>query len=184
MKGPKLIDLKQLSHADLEQLATDLSEEQTRRRDLREVEALVWRHVNTGGAPVETLTATAAGLGLEPAAMVSGAEQALPDTVDGAEWVQPVGAHDAYRSGAVVTHDGKMWVSLIPFNVWEPGVSGWREQVEEGYPEFVLPTGAHDAYQTGDRVVFEGGVYESTIDGNTYSPADYPAGWKLIEGEQ
>lgn len=178
-----IIDLTKLSHADLEQLATDLSEEQARRRDLREVEALVWRHVNTGGAPVETLTAAAAGLGLEPAAMVSGAEQALPDTEDGAEWVQPVGAHDAYREGAVVTRGGKAWVNLTPFNVWEPPI-GWREQVEEGYPEFVPPTGAHDAYASGDRVTFQGAVYESTIDGNVYSPADYPAGWKLIEGEQ
>ncbi|HLS00970.1 MAG TPA: hypothetical protein VK054_03185, partial [Beutenbergiaceae bacterium] len=117
-----MIDLTKLSHADLEQLANDLAAEQTRRRDLKEVEALVWRHVNTGGAPVETLTATAAGLGLEPGAVVGGAEQALPDTEDGAEWTQPQGAHDAHREGAVVTHDGKTWVNLTPFNVWEPPI--------------------------------------------------------------
>ena len=42
---------------------------------------------------------------------------------------------------------------------------------------------AHDAYNTGDRVRFEGAIYESLIDGNVWSPADYPAGWKLIEEE-
>lgn len=47
--------------------------------------------------------------------------------------------------------------------------------------DYKKPTGAHDAYNTGDRVRFEGLVYESTIDGNTWSPAEYPAGWKLIE---
>lgn len=97
---------------------------------------------------------------------------------DGDEWAQPSGAHDAYRKGAIVTHDDKTWESLIPNNVWEPGVSGWREQVAEGYPEWVQPTGGHDAYKTGDRVSFEDTNYESLIDSNTWSPADYPSGWK------
>lgn len=103
---------------------------------------------------------------------------------DGTEWVQPTGAHDAYPQGAVVTHDGKEWVSLTPANVWEPGVSGWREQAgddpetgEPEVPEWVQPTGGHDAYNTGDRVTFEGAVYTSAIDGNVWSPTDYPAGW-------
>lgn len=99
---------------------------------------------------------------------------------DGDEWAQPRGAHDAYAEGAVVTHGGKTWVSLIDANVWEPGVSGWREQTEGGAPEWVEPSGAHDAYNTGDRVTFEGVVYESTIDANTWSPADYPAGWDVV----
>lgn len=49
--------------------------------------------------------------------------------------------------------------------------------------DWVQPTGAHDAYSMGDRVRFEGAIYESLIDGNVWSPADYPAGWKLIEEE-
>ena len=96
---------------------------------------------------------------------------------------------------AIVTHGGKTWESLIPANVWEPGVSGWREVVTEdpdtgdpGVPDFVQPTGAHDAYQIGahdayqigDRVRFDGKVYESLIGGNTWSPSAYPTGWKLI----
>ena len=43
------------------------------------------------------------------------------------DWVQPLGAHDAYNVGAKVTHAGKHWTSNIDANVWEPGVYGWTE---------------------------------------------------------
>ena len=99
---------------------------------------------------------------------------------DGDPWVQPTGAHDVYSLGITVTHEGKTWESLTPANVWEPGVSGWREQVAEGYPAWVQPTGAHDAYNKGDRVNFNYQDYESLMDGNTWGPSDYPAGWKTI----
>lgn len=115
----------------------------------------------------------------------SAAERSL-DPADGpAEWVQPTGAHDAYPNGWHVLRNDKEWVSLIPANVWEPGVSGWREVVREGDdgtpaapPEWVQPTGAHDAYNSGDRVTFEGMTYTSLINGNTWSPAAYPQGWR------
>lgn len=98
---------------------------------------------------------------------------------DGDPWVQPTGAHDAYPRAAVVEHAGKVWVNLTPGNVWEPGVSGWREDVAEDSapPEFVQPTGAHDAYSVGDVATFEGAVYRSRIDGNVWSPMANPAGW-------
>ena len=96
---------------------------------------------------------------------------------DGEPWQQPTGAHDAYPVGVTVTHGGKTWESLTAFNVWAPGVSGWREQVAVGYPAWVQPTGAHDAYTKGARVSFEGSDYESLIDGNVWSPTGYPAGW-------
>ena len=106
---------------------------------------------------------------------------------DGDPWTQPVGAHDAYRTEATVTHGGKTWESQIPANVLEPGVSGWREVATEdpdtgdpGVPDFVQPTGAHDAYQIGDCVRFDGKVYESKVDGNAYSPSVYPLNWLLI----
>lgn len=41
------------------------------------------------------------------------------------EWVQPLGAQDAYALGAKVTHNGAHWVSDYDGNVWEPGVYGW-----------------------------------------------------------
>ena len=45
-------------------------------------------------------------------------------------WYQPVGAHDAYRLGAVVTHNGSTWDNTgSDANVWEPGVFGWEVRV-------------------------------------------------------
>ena len=99
---------------------------------------------------------------------------------DGAAWVQPTDAHDAYPLGRTVTHGGKTWENITPANVWEPGVSGWREQVAQGYPPWVQPTGGHDAYKVGDRVTFEGSDYESLIAGNVWSPTAYPQGWRKL----
>ena len=45
------------------------------------------------------------------------------------EWVQPVGAQDAYAKGAKVSHNNKHWTSDVNANVWEPGVYGWTEVV-------------------------------------------------------
>jgi len=42
------------------------------------------------------------------------------------EWVQPTGAHDAYALGAIVAHNGQLWISTVDANVWEPGVYGWE----------------------------------------------------------
>ena len=100
--------------------------------------------------------------------------------VDGDEWVQPTDATNAYPKDWTVTHDGKTWVSLTPANVFEPGVSGWREVASGGYPEWVQPSGATDAYNKGDRVMFGGEVYESVIDANVWSVDDYPQGWKKV----
>ena len=106
---------------------------------------------------------------------------------DGDQWRQPQAAFDAYPVGAVVTHNGKTWESTTPANVWEPGVSGWREQPatdpdtgEQTIPDYRQPTGGHDAYKTGDRVTWNGAIYESTIDGNVWSPDAYPDGWQLV----
>ena len=96
---------------------------------------------------------------------------------DGEGWVRPVGAHDAYPAGITVTHDGKTWESLIPANVWAPGVSGWREVVAEGHPAWVQPTGAHDAYDAGAVVTHAGQTWTSTVGGNVWEPGVY--GWTL-----
>ena len=46
------------------------------------------------------------------------------------EWVQPLGATDAYNIGDIVIHKEKKWISTINSNVWEPGVYGWDEYLE------------------------------------------------------
>ena len=43
------------------------------------------------------------------------------------EWVQPIGAQDAYMAGDKVSHAEKHWISSVDNNVWEPGVYGWDE---------------------------------------------------------
>ena len=38
------------------------------------------------------------------------------------EWVQPIGAQDAYAKGDKVSHNDKHWISEVDGNVWEPGI--------------------------------------------------------------
>lgn len=102
----------------------------------------------------------------------------------GGPWSAPTGAHDAYPKNWVVTHGGSSWVSLVPNNVWKPGVSGWRELQGEGdVPDWVQPTGAHDAYHLGNQVTYEGQIYESLTDNNVWAPDEYNTNWQLIEEE-
>ena len=46
------------------------------------------------------------------------------------EWVQP-DSTNPYMKGDKVTHGGKVWVSSVDNNVWEPGATGteslWTE---------------------------------------------------------
>lgn len=48
------------------------------------------------------------------------------------DWVQPLGAEDAYQTGDRVRHTGSIWESLVDNNVWEPGAAGtdtlWKEE--------------------------------------------------------
>ena len=58
---------------------------------------------------------------------------ALVVVVSLAEWpefVQPTGAHDAYKKGDKVTFEGKHYISLIDGNVYSPTAypAGWQEQ--------------------------------------------------------
>lgn len=50
-------------------------------------------------------------------------------------WEQPVpGVIDPYPEDHLTKHEGKVWVSLVPDNVWEPGVQGsenlWDEVMD------------------------------------------------------
>ena len=47
-------------------------------------------------------------------------------------------------------------------------------------PEWEQPDSTNP-YMKGDRVRFAGKIYESLVDNNVWSPADYPAGWKIVE---
>lgn len=45
------------------------------------------------------------------------------------EWVQPLGATDAYNKGDIVSYNGKLYRSTIDGNVWSPDAypTGWEE---------------------------------------------------------
>ena len=52
--------------------------------------------------------------------------KAIGVTADGSpEWVQPLGASDAYNIGDVVSYNGKLYTSTCDNNVWAPDVYGW-----------------------------------------------------------
>ena len=49
------------------------------------------------------------------------------------DFVQPTGAHDAYKKGDIVRYNGKLYQSLIDANVYSPDAypQGWQEYSEE-----------------------------------------------------
>lgn len=43
------------------------------------------------------------------------------------EWVQPLGAHDAYKKGDQVIYKNEVWTSTADNNTWKPGEYGWTK---------------------------------------------------------
>lgn len=108
----------------------------------------------------------------------------IVEHADDDDWIQPTHALNAYGPNAIVRHHGRRWQSTHPVNVHEPGVSGWRELVDEPeVAEYRAPTGAHDAYTKGDRVRWHGNTYEALLDVVSWSPSEYPAAWRRIGNE-
>lgn len=54
------------------------------------------------------------------------AEVLIPDPTVIPEWVQP-SSTNPYMMGDKVRHLGKIWISTVDNNVWEPSVYGWDE---------------------------------------------------------
>ena len=55
--------------------------------------------------------------------------KAIGVTEDGyPEWVQPLGASDAYNTGDIVSYNGTLYESTIDGNVWSPEAypQGWK----------------------------------------------------------
>ena len=77
------------------------------------------------------LTGHTAQVGWEPDVAPSlFAKVLIPDGTIIPEWEQPESTNP-YKKGDKVTHNGKVWVSDVDNNTWEPGVYGWTEVVEE-----------------------------------------------------
>ena len=61
--------------------------------------------------------------------------KAIGVTEDGyPEWVQPLGASDAYNAGDIVSYNGTLYRSTIDGNVWAPDAypDGWEVYSEAG----------------------------------------------------
>jgi hypothetical protein len=93
-----------------------------------------------------------------------------------------------YNEGDRVVYNGRFYKVVqghLSQEDWNPEAAASIFAIignpAEEFPEFIQPTGAHDAYAAGDKVTFEGAKYESLMDANIYSPAEYPAGWQVIE---
>lgn len=73
---------------------------------------------------------------------------------------QPQGAHDAYRKGQRVTHNGFTWESLIDANVWVPGSVGtealWLNLTP---PPQMQEWAVGVAYKIGDEVLYAAATY-------------------------
>lgn len=87
------------------------------------------------------------------------------DETNAPEWVQPVGAHDAWPVGALVSHAGHTWRNTAGVvNVWEPGSDGpvptWtRIDYEEGEGMDIPLWRAGVDYITGEIVTYDGTEY-------------------------
>ena len=112
-------------------------------------------------------------------------EQALAAPVLFPVWQAEV----EYKTGDRIRYEGKLYKVIQDHNSqigWEPIVAASlfavlliNEETGE-ILEWVQPDSTN-AYSIGDKVLFEGATYESLIDNNVWSPADYPAGWTIIE---
>ena len=50
----------------------------------------------------------------------------IPDPEVIPDWIQPESTNP-YMKGDKVRHNGKVWISDIDYNVYEPGIAGWSE---------------------------------------------------------
>lgn len=74
----------------------------------------------------ETVSGDASGGGTDP--VPDPGTDPAPDPVTYPDWVQPTGAHDAYKTGDIVSYNGSLYKSLIDGNVWAPDAypQGWE----------------------------------------------------------
>lgn len=82
---------------------------------------------------------------------------------------------NAYDINTIVLHNGTRWRSTVKGNVWEPGVSGWRD-ADQDIPSWIQPTGAHDAYAKEAVVKHNTHLWTSLVDANVWEPG--VANWR------
>ena len=114
----------------------------------------------------------------------------VPDDVV-PEWVQPVGAQDAYPMTDVfglptkVKIDGVTCTPNSDVNTQDPRVGGWTPEggtttgTTETVPAWQTWSGLNeDLYQIGDRVTHNGSTWEATAGNNHWEPGVF--GWMQL----
>ncbi len=93
-----------------------------------------------------------------------------------------------YETGARVAYNGVLYTVLQDHTAqsdWTPdAASSLFSKVltnTDGTPAEWQQPDSTNAYMTGDTVIFNGVVYKSLIDNNVWSPADFAAGWQIVE---
>lgn len=145
------INLTDMDTSDLLALSRLIEQEYSRRRVLEE-------------APAQAEGLAKSYLEASGRLAVADAEGNPPANVP--EYVQPLGAHDAYPKGAYITFKGKMYKSLIPANVWTPAAyaRGWEQVAGKDVPTPPATPAAPawetgKAYKVGDLVAYKGKTY-------------------------
>lgn len=145
------INLTGMETSELLNLSRRIEQEYSRRRVLEEApaqaEGLAKNYLEASGRLAE-----------------ADAEGNPPVTVP--EYIQPLGAHDAYPKGAYITFEGKVYKSLIPANVWSPTAyaRGWEQVAGKDVPvqPVTPPAPAWEtgkAYKVGDLLTYKGKTY-------------------------
>jgi len=82
-----------------------------------------------------------------------------------------------YALDDLVTHLGRVWLSLMDANGYEPSKAGtWRDQSDP--PMWVAPSGAIGVWHKGDVATHDGQTWRSDIDNNVWAPGAY--GWTRL----
>ena len=145
------IDLTTVTTSDLLALSRRIEQEYSRRRVLEEApkqaDEIATRYLEATGRLA-----------------VADAEGNPPATAP--EYVQPLGAHDAYPLGIFVKQDGKIYRSKRMGNVWQPKLHPdlWEEvrveDVPAPEPQPVLPVWeVGKSYVVDEKCTFEGVAY-------------------------
>lgn len=112
---------------------------------------------------------------------------------EGAGWVQPTDASNAYPAGWKVSYNGQTWLSLIPSNTTKPGDAAdpqnyrwWRNLTEAPPAPPSGPAawdGAGHAYAVADQVAYQGKTYRC-VQAHTsqpgWTPTAVPALWAVV----
>lgn len=147
------------------------------------VEYAVDERVQYDGSLYKVLQAHTSQVDWMPSAVPSLFAKVLIDEETGAPkaWEQP-DSTNGYKTGDIVIHNEKYWISLVDNNVWEPGATGvsqWK-QCDENGNDIIAAWQAGVTYQIGDKITYNDKTYKCIKANCVWSPNDLPSAWEEI----